>query len=342
MAVTKQYFGLLVTTMTQWYSPTVIRISGDGSIAGQLKHLPDGRVAADFPERIVLIANHQIYTDWLYLWWVAYTNGLHGHIYIILKQSLKWVPVIGPAMQLYGFIFMARKWASDQIVMRKGLQNLNSRHSGPLSGSQGGSQLDPMWLMIFPEGTNLSANTRSHSVKWAKKAGIEDVKHCVLPRSTGLQFCLQELNNTVEWVYDCTIAYEGIPQGAYGQDIFTLRSVYFQGRPPKSVNMHWRRFKVSEIPVNDREAMEKWTLARWREKDAILEIFSQTGRFPGDPDAISDVGTGEKKGFIETEVRPASPFEFLQMFMPVLTAALIASILVKMVNFAFTGKSNST
>ena len=24
-------------------------------------------------------------------------------------------------------------------------------------------------------------------------------------------FCLKELRDTVEWVYDCTVAYEGVP-----------------------------------------------------------------------------------------------------------------------------------
>jgi len=35
------------------------------------------------------------------------------------------------------------------------------------------------------------------------------MKYTLLPRSTGLFFCLQQLQGTVEWVYDCTIAYEG-------------------------------------------------------------------------------------------------------------------------------------
>lgn len=60
MALTKQSFGLLVTTMTQWWSPTVVRISGDASVAGQLRKTEDGRLECDFPDRIVLIANHQV------------------------------------------------------------------------------------------------------------------------------------------------------------------------------------------------------------------------------------------------------------------------------------------
>lgn len=208
MALTKQSFGLLIITLTQWFSPTIVRVSGDESVKGQLRQTEDGRLQLDFPERLVMIANHQIYTDWLYLWWIAYTNRMHGHVYIILKESLKYIPVIGPGIMFYGFVFMARNWARDKPRLKHRLQKLKSRHGGPMSGSD---SLDPMWLMIFPEGTNLSGNTRKNSAKWAEKQGIKDFQYQLLPRSTGLLYCLQELRGSLDWVYDCTVAYEGIP-----------------------------------------------------------------------------------------------------------------------------------
>ena len=209
MALTKQSFGLLITTITAWFSPTIIRVSGDKSVRGQLLQTNDGRLETRFPERLVMIANHQIYTDWLYLWWIAYTNKMHGHIYIILKESLKYIPFAGLGMMFYGFIFMARNWTKDKSRLHHRLQILNKgSHGGLMSGNH---RLDPMWLLIFPEGTNLSGNTHNGSQKWAEKQGVQNLQHALLPRSTGLQFCLQELKTTVDWVYDCTVAYEGIP-----------------------------------------------------------------------------------------------------------------------------------
>jgi 1-acyl-sn-glycerol-3-phosphate acyltransferase len=208
MALTKQTFGILVITITQWFSPTVIRVSWDQSLRGQLKKAPDGRLQTMFPERMILLSNHQIYTDWLYLWWAAYTSRMHGHVYIILKESLKYMPILSPGILFYGFIFMKRKWASDQSRIAYRLQKLKTQHHGPMAGT---SSLDPMWLLIFPEGTNLSSNTRKHSRAWAEKQQIADLRHELLPRSTGLHFCLKELDDTVEWVYDCTLAYEGVP-----------------------------------------------------------------------------------------------------------------------------------
>lgn len=133
------------------------------------------------------------------MWWISYTSGNHGHIYIILKESLKYIPVVGPGMMFYQFIFLARSWAKDQARIRYRLQKLVAKRK------------EPMWLLIFPEGTNLSNNGRRRSAEWAAKSGQKDLAHQLLPRSTGLHFCLSELKENVDWVYDCTIAYGGIP-----------------------------------------------------------------------------------------------------------------------------------
>jgi lysocardiolipin and lysophospholipid acyltransferase len=60
MALTKQSFLLLITTITQWSGPTLIRVSGDESVSGQIRRTADGAVEYSFPDRIVMIANHQV------------------------------------------------------------------------------------------------------------------------------------------------------------------------------------------------------------------------------------------------------------------------------------------
>ena len=249
-------------TMTQWWAPTTVRVSGDSTMRGQLVKTNDGAVICDFPERLFLIANHQIYTDWLYLWWIGYSAGMHGRIYIVLKESLKKIPVIGWGMQFAQFIFLKRRWEDDKPGLAKHMQRLNKPD-------------EPMWLMMFPEGTNLASCTREKSRKWAEKNGIKDMKHGLLPRSTGLNFMLQELRQTVDYVYDCTIAYEGVPHGTFAQDIFTVGASYLGGRPPKSVNMYWRRFRINTIPLDDPKKFELWLRLRWREKDKLTITCAQ-------------------------------------------------------------------
>jgi 1-acyl-sn-glycerol-3-phosphate acyltransferase len=235
---------------------------------------------------------------------------MHGYIYIILKESLKNVPIIGWGAQFYNFIFLSRKWEADKKQFQAHLDTLNK-------------PTDPMWLLIFPEGTNLAKSTREASKRWADKSGVQDMKHQLLPRSRGLQFCLQRLKTTTEWLYDCTIAYEGIAPGEFGQDTFTLRSSMFEGRPPKSVNMHFRRFHISTIPVDNDKAFDVWVRNRWREKDYLLEHFVRFNRFPDDDKWMT---TQKKAGrtqfvrqparFIETQIKSNNLEEFLSIFAP--------------------------
>ncbi|CAN8095268.1 unnamed protein product [Discula destructiva] len=326
MALTKESFGLLVITMTKLWGPTTIRISGDASVAGQIWQTSDGRVEFDFPDRIVMIANHQIYTDWLYLWWVGYANNpkMHGYLYIILKESLKYIPVIGPGMMFYGFIFMSRKMAVDLPRLAYRLGKLKMSHTAP----DGNKYLNPMWLLLFPEGTNLSDNGRVRSAKWAEKSGIDDCQHLLLPRSSGMYFILKELKGTVEYVYDCTVAYEGVPRGGYGEEYFTLSGIYFQGRPPKSVNLYWRRFRIDDIPLEDSATFDVWVRERWYEKDALMETYKTTGRFPPRAAAPGQV-KAKDKDYIETEVRTKYWFEFLRIFVVVGIFALLGNIVAK-------------
>ncbi|KAF2863047.1 acyltransferase-domain-containing protein [Piedraia hortae CBS 480.64] len=313
MAWTKESFAVLMTTITQWWAPTLVRVTGDESMQGQLYQMNDGSLRCNFPHRLVLMANHQLYTDWLYLWWIAYTNKMHGRIYIILKESLKNLPIFGWGAQFYNFIFLCRNWQTDRARFKRALDHLKDPE-------------DPMWLLIFPEGTNLSASTREKSAAWAKKSGIPDMKHQLLPRLTGLQYCLQELRKSTNWLYDCTLAYEGIPTGQFGQDVFTLRSSLFEGRPPKSVNMYWRRFRISEIPVDNNEAFGRWLNNRWREKDYLLEYYYKFNHFPAEnPTQALAATEGKRKPnhakWITTDVRGGGWDEFLSIFGPVTTAA---------------------
>ncbi|KAI9723882.1 MAG: hypothetical protein M1828_004001 [Chrysothrix sp. TS-e1954] len=326
MAMSKQLFTLIGNTIVQWFSPVKIRISSDAGLADQFSLTKDGRLVTSFPERLVMIANHQLYTEWLYLWWIGYTSGQHGHIFIVIKESVKYIPILGHGMQLFSFIFLARNWTRDRPRLHHRLQKLNAQHAGPLSGRPGA--LDPMWLLIFPEGTNLSKNGRRSSASWAEKNGMADLKHQLLPRSTGLLYCLTELRKTVDWVYDCTIAYEGIPHGDYGQDVYTLKGSFFQGRAPRSVNMYWRRFAISSIPLDDPKAFERWVLERWIEKDALIEQYQQTGRFPALPEQEPKAEASTRRGqWIETEVKQSHPLEFLLAYLPFVVLWIAVSFL---------------
>jgi hypothetical protein len=219
---------------------------------------------------------------------------------------------------------------------------------------------DKLALMIFPEGTLVSRDTRPLSKKFADKIGIvsskpfkilqlqeltstctlfeqADLDHTLLPRSTGLLFLLRSICPTIPdlQLLDVTIGYPGIPRKGYGQEYYTLRSVFFQGIPPPKIHIHLRVFKQSEIPfgevsskdcvkrggeatTEEAAAFEDWLRKRWTEKDQLMERFYSTGSFSG-----RSLGGGvNETDPVEIPIRLRSPWEAVNAF------AFFAPILV--------------
>lgn len=88
--------------------------------------------------------------------------------------------------------------------------------------------------------------------------------------------------------------------------MFSLASTYFQGRPPKSINFYWRRFRLSDMPLHDAVQFDRWLREQWYKKDELMEQYLSTGRFPAMARAATD--------HIETSVRTRHPWEILQVF----------------------------
>lgn len=86
--------------------------------------------------------------------------------------------------------------------------------------------------------------------------------------------------------------------------------------------MHWRRFATSSIPTHSETEFADWLLARWREKDDLLEYYLVHGEFPATE--------GEGGGYVETGVRPESAVrELVSIFVPMAAFALVVNVLLK-------------
>ena len=96
--------------------------------------------------------------------------------------------------------------------------------------------------------------------------------------------------------------------------------------------MHWRRFRIADIPLHDEKVFGDWVLARWREKDDVLQYFVENQRFPADEGETPNVNGGKPlkgAGWIETEVRPVKWFEWAQILVPTAALALVVNVIVK-------------
>jgi hypothetical protein len=101
----------------------------------------------------------------------------------------------------------------------------------------------------------------------------------------------------------------------------------FEGRPPPSVNLHFRRFKISTIPLGNDKAFEVWLRNRWREKDYLLEHFVRFNRFPEDDKwMITQRDKANPAKFIETQIKSNSVDEFLSIFAPLSSFLMLLSV----------------
>nr|XP_060610125.1 lysocardiolipin acyltransferase 1 isoform X3 [Anolis sagrei ordinatus] len=170
-------------------------ITGDGFIPG---------------ERSVIIMNHRTRMDWMFLW-----NCLLRYSYlrlekICLKSSLKGIPGFGWAMQVAAFIFIHRKWEEDKKHFEKMLDYFCDIH-------------EPLQLLLFPEGTDLTDNTKARSNAFAEKNGLLKYEYVLHPRTTGFTFIVERLRDAFlcQQMEDgrptgrCTRLFPSVPRGRY-------------------------------------------------------------------------------------------------------------------------------
>ncbi|TKW26479.1 hypothetical protein SEVIR_3G192700v4 [Setaria viridis] len=210
-------------------------------------------------ERVLLFANHRTEVDWMYLWDFALRKGRLQCIKYMLKKSLMKLPVFNWSFHLIEFIPVDRKWEIDEPIIRRRLSEFKNPR-------------DPLWLAVFPEGTDYTEKKCIKSQEYAVEHGLPVLKNVLLPKTKGFNCCLQELRSSIDAVYDITIAYK------HRLPTF-LDNVY--GTDPSEVHIHINSIQVSDIPTSEDE-VAGWLVERFRLKDELLSKFSALGHFPNE------------------------------------------------------------
>ncbi|KAL8234750.1 hypothetical protein R6Q59_020850 [Mikania micrantha] len=207
--------------------------------------------------RVLIIANHRTEVDWMYLWDLAMRKGRLGYIKYVLKSSLMKLPVFGWAFQILEFISVERKWEVDEPTMRHMLSTFKNHN-------------DPLWLAIFPEGTDFTEQKCIRSQKFASEHGLPILHNVLLPKAKGFAACLEELRDYLDAVYDITIGYKNRCP--------TFLDNAF-GVAPSEVHIHVRRVVVNDIPSSE-EMVGSWLIDTFTKKDKLLSDFNSSGCFP--------------------------------------------------------------
>ena len=92
--------------------------------------------------------------------------------------------------------------------------------------------------------------------------------------------------------------------------------------------MHWRRFQVSKIPLEDQQEFEAWLIERWAEKDQLMDEYFETGRFPSElagsikaKHAVDGQQVAAEAGFVESYTQLHHWSELVLIFMVLLSVA---------------------
>ncbi|GAA5971192.1 hypothetical protein JCM8115_002990 [Rhodotorula mucilaginosa] len=280
-------------------------------------------VGFNLAKQVVWISNHQMYCDWIYPWCLmSYANVSSGLI-IILKASLEWAPLVGPAMQLFHFCFIGK----DRPLTKSNLFSTALWRR---------NRNEPYQCLLFPEGTLYSGQTQPRSAAFAEKLGIPNAVNVLLPRATGLLYTLRCLSTVFGRdhlaFYDLTVGYAGVPARAYAQDYFSIQSVFGFGIPPRTVHFHLRQIPLDKVPIgtvrtsarpkhiaeelspDEKREFEEWLRAEWRRKDELMGQFGELGRF--------EAG---RQGVVEFEVRMRRKDWAMLVSVPVGLAAWIVA-----------------
>jgi 1-acyl-sn-glycerol-3-phosphate acyltransferase len=219
-------------------------------------------------EEVIVIANHQLFNDWLVLWMWAYLWRQTSGIKIMLRGDLKKYPILGWGMWIFGFIFLKRRLKHDEEIIKESLRRIPK------------DPYTPLWLLIFPEGTLGRKALLEKSTVFALKNGYTPMKHVLFPRDAGFRILVEELHHRVDAVYDVTIAYDldGLPQDALPYDFYPDTS-FFSGFSPKRVCLDIRRIPMAEFERNE-QALQQWIRNTFVRKNELLSYFRTHRRFP--------------------------------------------------------------
>ncbi|KAJ8604002.1 hypothetical protein CTAYLR_003340 [Chrysophaeum taylorii] len=236
----------------------------------------------------IVVANHQLDTDWIYMWETLRVVRAHGGVKIVLLDDMRSVPVVGWAMDLVGFVFVRR---GDKKVKPDDAETIRT-------GTQGLADA-PSTVLLFPEGTTVNVESKARSESFARQHSRPIHTHLVVPRTAGLAAAIKgfvdgglRLQDIV--VYDMTVAYAGysgeVPRWDLGfarehdRDLPNVARL-LRGEPGRFVRVHAEAFRASDL-VGDVVA---WLDGRWQRKDDYLREFARTGDFPADCGQVVDV-----------------------------------------------------
>jgi len=222
----------------------------------------------------ILMSNHLIYTDWIYIWFVYWFFDKSHTLVFFLANKFKYIPILGIGMQFFNFVFLQRNWSKDHKILHDAFNFFKKNSNQDAS------------FIIFPEGTVLCDSTLEVCQKYANKENEQDKtekrkikvnKNTLIPKSRGLYTILQEMFY-IDTLIDFTIHYHPFSSGVnkYPYDLYPLDKILFEDKGPEKIDIVVKSYHRSDVPgINSQEPRDdsidynnfnNWLLDNFTEK----------------------------------------------------------------------------
>ncbi|MFC3907780.1 acyltransferase [Legionella dresdenensis] len=208
----------------------------------------------------LIIANHQSWLDIVVLQYIF--NGKIPMLKFFIKNSLKWVPLLGFAWWAMGCPFMKR-------YSREYLRKNPSRRGKDLEATRKAMALfkySPASITNFVEGTRFTASK--------KELQQSPYRYLLKPRAGGISFVIGALNNSINRLIDVSIVYSEENHSLWD---FLCHRIDVIAVDIREVAIP-AEFSNPDL-VNDEETQLQfrlWLNNLWLEKDNIIHELKKT------------------------------------------------------------------
>lgn len=206
----------------------------------------------------IVISNHVSDFDWIFVSQTLYHIDQFSSLFILMKKSLKDLPIIGYCLEEFGHLFLNRNRDKDSKIIKKYMKRFNKEQEYN--------------ILIFPEGTYPYSESLQSAQIFAKKTElkVKNRNYCpervLLPRKLGFSMINKGLKDSYDGIIDMTLLMNPYMKMPYEE--CTLYELLIKGS--KIIN---QAVIISFIPQN--QIKPNYLNETFSDKDELLETYER-------------------------------------------------------------------
>lgn len=202
-------------------------------------------------EHAVCLMNHRYEIDYLSLVVLSDKFGVSGNLKACIKDTVKYVPIVGWCLYLVEYVFLTRSFINDENTIKNQIHEIADN---PL----------PVWLIFYPEGTRITSHRHYQSRLFEKERGLRPLRYHLQPRTKGFLAGIPAVKSRFAAIYDTELYIEDCGGNVNFLNLFSCKSYI--------AHMHIRRIPVNDLPSNENE-QKQYLFDVFQKKDEIMHNF---------------------------------------------------------------------